>query len=411
MKIGVAVPGRLHGFALARALLDRGHEVTVLTNYPRWGAARFGVPRAAVKSFWLQGVLNRLASRAARIAPSFYPEALLHEVFGRWVARKVQRDSWDVVYLFSGIAEETLQAMAGRRSLLLLARGSAHIRTQARLLEEEERRTGVPQDRPSPWMIAREEREYRLADRVVVPSKFAYRSFVEGGVLPEKLATLPLGVRVDSFRPPPDVVEARCGRIASAEPLRVLYVGALSFRKGLWDLAEVTRRLFGRGFRFQFVGPLLGEATALLPQLRAHAALTPKRPESELRASYDWGDVFLFPTIEDGFAQVLAQAAASALPILTTTNCSGPDFIRDGENGWVVPIRSPDRLVDRLLWCDSHRPALADMVRQIYHHFQPREWTELAADFESLCDWALKHRSHSGEQGEPREISAKRGSR
>jgi glycosyltransferase involved in cell wall biosynthesis len=410
MKIAIAVPGRLHGFALARALLDRGHAVTVLTNYPRWGAARFGVTPAAVKSFWLQGVLSRLASRASRRAPSLYPEALLHETFGRWVAGRIQRESWDVVYLFSGIAEETLRAMAGRGTLMLLTRGSAHIRTQARLLEEEERRTGAPQDRPSPWMIAREEREYRLADRIVVLSKFAYRTFLEEGVLPEKLATLPLGVRVDSFRPAPDVVEARCARITSAQPLRILYVGALSYRKGLWDLAEVARRLSG-GFRFQFVGPWPKEANPLLQQLRVYAEVTRKRPESELPASYDWGDVFLFPTIEDGFAQVLAQAAASALPILTTTNCSGPDFIRDGENGWVVPIRSPERLVERLGWCDTHRPALAEMVRKIFQHYQPREWTELAADFESLCDWAFKHRAQPNERRSSREIPSKRGSR
>ena len=57
-------------------------------------------------------------------------------------------------------------------------RGSAHIVTQARLLEEEERRVGELQDRPSQWMIAREQREYELVDAIVVLSTFSYSTFL-----------------------------------------------------------------------------------------------------------------------------------------------------------------------------------------------------------------------------------------
>jgi glycosyltransferase involved in cell wall biosynthesis len=93
----------------------------------------------------------------------------------------------------------------------------------------------------------------------------------------------------------------------------------------------------------------------------------------------------VFPTIEDGYAQVLAQAAASGLPILTTTNCSGPDLVREGENGWVFPIRSPEAVIERLLWCGTHRAELAAMTRRVYDEFRPREWSETATEFEELC--------------------------
>jgi glycosyltransferase involved in cell wall biosynthesis len=307
-------------------------------------------------------------------------------MFGRWAQAKLARDCWDVVYIWSGVAEETLRCLPrDSAAVRLLVRGSAHIRMQERLLREEEARTGAPQDRPSQWMIAREEREYALADAVVVLSTFAHRTFVAEGVPPERLRLLSLGARLSMFRASPLVVEARRQRILSGAPLRVLYVGAVSFRKGLSDLSAVVRELSGPDMEFRLVGPRLREAVPILNSLRGLAKISRKRPQALLPEIYAWGDVFVFPTIEDGFAIVLAQANAAALPIITTPNCSGPDLVQEGETGWIVPIRSPESLIERLRWCNAHRQELAEMVENLYTQFQPRDWGAAAADFESLA--------------------------
>jgi glycosyltransferase involved in cell wall biosynthesis len=393
MKIAIVVHGRFHAFDLARALIDRGHDVTVFTNYPAWAVERFGFPKERVRSFWPHGVLSRANQWLHDKARFPYFEAALHRMFGRWAAGELGRERWDVIHHWSGVAEEALCADKRASALHLLMRGSSHIRTQRRLLDEEEQRVGVPQDKPSPWMIAREEREYTLADRIVVLSTFAYESFVAQGVPREKLRLLPLGANLEQFRPPPAVVEQRCRRIEAGEPLRVLYVGALSFRKGFWDLGAMVRRLDGQAFRFRFVGPRSREAEGVLRELSRNVELLAKRPQRRLPEVYAGGDVFVFPTIEDGYAQVLAQAAASALPILTTANCSGPDLVREGENGWVLPIRSPKAFIERLRWCDAHRKELAAMVRRIYTEFQPRTWEEVAADFEAIATECIKIKS------------------
>jgi len=383
MKIAIIVHGRFHGFDLAREL-SRRHEVTVFTNYPQWAAARFGLKASQVRSFWPHGVLARIGSWLnQRSIP--YPEAALHRLFGRWAATQVTKEQWDVVHCFSGVSEEVLIALRGRPTTRMIVRGSAHIRTQAHLLEEEEHRTGTRLDRPSCWMISREEREYELADRIVVLSSFARDSFLAEGTACSKLGFLPLGASSEMFRPSQDVVEARCRRILSGGALRVVYVGGLSLRKGLWDMASVLRTVGNKRFRFRFIGPMTAEAHGLITELRPLAEFFPKQPQKELPRWYAWGDLFVFPTIEDGFAVVLAQAHASALPILTTTNCCGPDLIRDGKTGWVLPIRNPDAFVERLRWCDAHRAQLAEMVRHLYSDFQPRTWTDVADDFESLC--------------------------
>src|ERR671930_167222 len=110
MRIAIAVHGRFEAFDLARELIRRGNDVKVCTNYPRWAVGRFGVPSS----------LRRFESH-------------LHTLFGRWASAALREQEWDVIYAFSGIAEEILHSRQLSADLRLLARASAHIRTQDRL--------------------------------------------------------------------------------------------------------------------------------------------------------------------------------------------------------------------------------------------------------------------------------------
>jgi glycosyltransferase involved in cell wall biosynthesis len=383
MKIAIVVQGRFQAFDMARELSKRGHEVTLFTSYPEFVVKRFDVGDSRVRSFALQGIaakgLGWMNSRAAY----GLAEPRLHAVFGRWAAKQIGHGQWDVIYCWSGISEELLRAHGITRGATLLMRGSAHIRTQASILEDEERRTGTPLDRPSPWMIQREEREYQLAHKIVVLSRFAYESFLRHNVPEDKLLLLPLGVNCEAFRPTAEVIQRRCERIRAGARLRVLYVGTMSFRKGMWDAGQLVRDV-GDRFEFHFVGPALSEVRDLMAAVSLRAHVMPKQPQHELPRAYAEGDLFFFPTLEDGFAVVLSQAQASALPILVTANCGGPDIIREGETGWVLPIRSPESFSQRLFWCDTHRNELAEMVERNYANYRTRDWTEVATDFERM---------------------------
>lgn len=383
MKIGIVVTGRFYALDVARSLLARGHEVTVFTNYPGWAARRFGVGPEHVCSFWARGVLEYALGRLGSKSLQKKLEPLLLTSFGNWAARQVSRQDWDIVHEFSGMGEEVIRAVRGK-SKHLLTRASSHIRKQAELLEQESARTGVDLDRPSPWIIEREEREYAIADYIVIPSRFAFESFVEYGVPADKLLLLPLGVDTRMFSLSAEMVEKRCQRILSGAPLTVLTTGSVSFRKGLYDYVQIARACEGR-IRFRWIGGVMREAKTFLTQAPAGVDFVPHQPQAALPQAYAEADLFLLPTIEDGFGLVLTQAQANSLPLLTTTNSYGPDCIHEGQTGWVLPIRDPQGFSSRLLWCDSHRAELAQMVREIARTFRPRDWSEVAADFESLC--------------------------
>jgi glycosyltransferase involved in cell wall biosynthesis len=382
LKIAIVVHGRFYAFDLARELLRRGHDVTLFTNYPRFVAERFGVPRERVHHHLVHGAAARFLGRLFPGGLGGRLDRVLNTAFGRWAARRVAGQHWDVVLGFSGASEETFRALAGAGPLRFLQRGSSHIRVQWQLLKEEEARVGRPLEKPSAWIVAREEREYALADAIAVLSEFAHHSFVSQGVAPEKLFRLAMGVNVAAFRPSAEVIAERCRRIRGGAPLRVLNVGTFSYRKGAQDFADLAGRLDPRRFALRCVGPVAADTRALQRRLRGRVEFIGRRPERDLPQEYVWGDVFVLPAIEDGFAVVLTQALASGLPLLTSTNCGGPDLIDEGRTGWVVPIRAPQALAERLEWCDGRRPELVEMVRHVYNGWRPFDWADTARQAE-----------------------------
>ncbi|HEX7794364.1 MAG TPA: glycosyltransferase family 4 protein [Vicinamibacterales bacterium] len=379
MKVAIAAHGRFVAFDYARELIRQGHDVTLFTNYPRSYVERWGIPRTSARTLIPHGAASRLAQRRTSLSERPRVEAFLHQWFGRWVARALSTTPWDVVICLSSIGEETFRSGAVE-GLKVCARFSTHIRTQMTLLREEQARVGRAIELPSQWMIDREEREYALADRILVPSTFVLDSFVKHGVARERICMVPFGVDPGVFRPAADVVNERRRRIRANGPLRIAYVGTISLRKGMWDFLEICRALPRDRFQITLTGAVHPDAASVARDISQFATIHKPVPQNELPARYADADLFVFPTIEDGHPYVLNQAMESAVPILCSTNCSGPDILTEDVTGWVIPARRPDLFVERLLWCDRNRTHLSSMVGDGYERFKPRTWADSVAE-------------------------------
>jgi glycosyltransferase involved in cell wall biosynthesis len=72
---------------------------------------------------------------------------------------------------------------------------------------------------------------------------------------------------------------------------------------------------------------------------------------------FQTSDIFVFPSIEDGFGIVVAEALACGLPVITTKNTGASDLIEPGRNGEIVPIRDPEAIAEAALkwWAKVQR--------------------------------------------------------
>jgi glycosyltransferase involved in cell wall biosynthesis len=150
-------------------------------------------------------------------------------------------------------------------------------------------------------------------------------------------------------------------------------------------MASIIEELDPARFEFRFVGAITPEGRALAGRLRHLATFRGHRPEAALREEYAWGDLFVLPTIQDGFSVVLLQAAIGGLPVLTTSHSAGTDLVREAVTGWVCPVRSPGSFVKRLRWCDENRAELAAMVRRLHETPPPCDWDRSVAALERVC--------------------------
>ncbi len=375
MKIAIVVQGRFHAFELAKGLIDLGEDVTVFTNYPKSVATKFGLPRERVRSFLIHALVTRCIQR---LSPGSF-EKFHHELFGRWARRQLAVESWDILHAFSGVALESLSDRSLKIKVKNILRGSSHIEEQHAILQDEEYRIQRKVEKPSRWMRQREQQEYEVADYIFSLSSFAKESFLRRGFANEKICLVPLGANLSKFLASPEEIHERIRRVLSKERLRVLTVGTWSARKGAFDLNAVYAACKDT-CTFRFVGGMGSDSEHLKFAAAANCEFVPKQPQYELMAHYSWADVFLFPTLEDGYAVVLAQAQAAGLPLLATVNCIAPDIVTHGKNGWLFPIRTPQSFINTLRQLDGDRQLLASAMQAASTEFAPRGYREVAAD-------------------------------
>jgi glycosyltransferase involved in cell wall biosynthesis len=85
------------------------------------------------------------------------------------------------------------------------------------------------------------------------------------------------------------------------------------------------------------------------------------RPHHEVLKLMQSCDVLVLPSLAEGRALVQQEALANGLPLIITENTGGEDLIVSGETGFLVPIRSPGKIAEKISWLADHRDSLPDM--------------------------------------------------
>ena len=233
MRVVLSVPGVFHHFALARELAQRGHLSRVNTTFPWARIQREGIERNLVRTFPYIHPLAIAIQRKLHPPDGFrtWIDSATAQSFDRFAAATLP--PCDVLIAMSGSGLKTGRRAQAQGATYICDRGSSHMRYQVNILNEEYERWGCAvENRLSP-ALEREEAEYAAADYILVPSEFSRRSFIEMGVPPEKLFKAVLAADTRRFYPV-DVPED--------EVFSVLYVGQISFRKGLPYLLEAFKQ-------------------------------------------------------------------------------------------------------------------------------------------------------------------------
>lgn len=334
--------GKFHLFALARELLKKAMLERIFSGYPSWKLRDEDIPAERIETLpWLQTPYMAFSRWGFLGDGRFQKELawLAHETLDKHVAKHLS--SSEILFALSGSGLRSGQEAKRQGAKYICDRGSSHIRFQEAILHEEFTRWDDRFSGIDPRIIAKEEAEYQAADIITVPSSFAYRSFLEMKIPESKLRKIPYGVE-----------ERRFSKVAdpAIDRFDVLFVGQVSFRKGVPDLIDAFGLLKHRRKRLRLVGGMRPEMKRYLKQnpLNGDVEFLGHIPQVQLKHIMSRSHVMVLPSIEEGLASVQAQALACGCPVIGTWHTGAEDLFTDGKEGFIVPIRNPQAIADRL---------------------------------------------------------------
>jgi starch synthase len=202
-------------------------------------------------------------------------------------------------------------------------------------------------------LLEQKRHEMELADLTLVPCSYAAATIRE--CCPHKdIALAPYGVDAEFWKP---------GTINNPSgPLRFMYAGQISLRKGIPLLIDAWSKAELRDAELVLVGSWL-LADSKRQSLPPGVKWFPPCSSQALRDWYRKSDAFVFPSFAEGFGLVLLEAMACGLPAIASEASIGPEVITAG-CGLISPTGDLDRLVELLRWFDRHRNELPAMGRE-----------------------------------------------
>lgn len=214
--------------------------------------------------------------------------------------------------------------------------------------------------------------EPNRANGWVAASSYTARTLSDQGIAEDQIHVVPYGVDASTFtrrlRPP-----------SATMPFTIVCVGSLIQRKGLSYLLDAVRLLGSRRIRVLLCGrgvvdrPLIHQYSDL--NLELNLGLS----RNDLVRQIHNADVFVLPSLAEGFAHVILEAMSCGLPIIATDHTCAPDVIMEGEQGFIVPIRDPKAIAEKLAWGIDHRSDLASMGEAAATHARLFTWERFRA--------------------------------
>ncbi|MDB6134130.1 MAG: glycosyl transferase group 1 [Verrucomicrobiales bacterium] len=337
MKITVSVAGKFHAFYLASQLQKRRHLHRLITTYPKFEVAKYGIDKNKITSFWYLEAFAR-TSHALRL-PRHFGNVAKKKGFLGLSAALLPRDT----DLFVGWSGGALKGIRRAKSLgvkSLVVRGSTHILHQRDVLKSEYEKLGLRPQLPPQSAIDIEQAEYGEADYIYNQTDFVKKTFVENGVSAEKIVVTPTGVNLQHFFPVPK----------EDGKFRIIYCGGLSVRKGVHYLLQAYRELKLPNSELWLIGGETADTPFILNSYSSPGVICKGvHPERDLHKLYSQGSIFCCPSLEEGLAMVQAQAMACGLPLICTDASGGGEFLKNGGGGICIPAGSTEAIKNAIL--------------------------------------------------------------
>ncbi len=347
------------GNTFVRALLEKLEEKNLLVNFHTTigfghGCStlfsmikkhrKYAIPDSKINRQWTVEIMRLLHKgkqhKKRRFTDFSYQKLDLQ------MSRNLSSSAAKVIHAYEDGALSSFQLAKERGIQCSYELPIAHWATSRRLLTEEAERhpawePTLESTRETEEKLLRKEEELRLADRITCPSKFV-------------LDSIPLEIKrhipcqISPFGSPFITRDLTPKKSTPKDTFKVLFVGSMSQRKGLADLFEAMRFLKNDSVELSVLGqPSMPMEfyRKQFPNFKYFHSCSNHKVQHVMKEH----DVLVLPSIIEGRALVQQEALACGTPLIVTPNAGGDDLIEEGLTGHLVPIRSPEKIAEKIV--------------------------------------------------------------
>jgi glycosyltransferase involved in cell wall biosynthesis len=367
IEVIISCSVKFHAFNLAEQLDKHGMLAQLYTSYSsiKNPLAKYlvsrrdkeNIPENKISTFLLIAVGLKVYKN-----PYFW-----NELFDRWVAWKIKRSKATVFIGWSGMSLHSLRAAKKKGMTTILERGSSHISFQKKILTDEY--ANVNQEFHFNDKVEKKELiEYQEADYISIPSQFVYDSFINYGINAQKLIKNNYGA---------SNLFSITSETKKHSKFIIIYLGALMVRKGLTYLFQALKQLDipEDAYEVWFIGDILKELKLEIESSRKENwKFKGHIPQHELLELLSHGDVGIAPSLEEGLSMVIPQQLKCGIPVIASSNTGGADIIINEKSGFIVPIRNPQAIVEKIQFLYYNPEKLSEMKHFIANNPIDLSW-------------------------------------
>ena len=359
-------------------MIDNNKRVRVLFSFPlRLGADRIcttawyqvnGLAAAGADVLVFPASLSRPVASGVRVSPTLARGKLRlpYKIVGtmravalhdRIVARRIEKlaGQIDIIHTWPLGALETLKTAARLGIPTVLERCNAHTGFAMEVVQKECDRLGIvlPPDHEHAYnadKLRKEEEEYRLATRLLCPSEFVVKTFLDKGYAREQLVRHIYGYDEKVYYPSDEARDPKRG-------LTMLSVGVCAVRKGLHYALEAWQRSPASNVgTFLIAGEFLPAYQEKLAPMLAHPSVKVLGHRNDVPELMRKSDILVLPTIEEGSALVTSEARGSGC-VLLVSEAAGA-ICRHMENALLHPVGDVSALAQHITLLHEDRAVL-----------------------------------------------------
>lgn len=289
------------------------------------------------------------------------------------VARCVQkhRKTIHAVYAYEDCALHSFQAAKRHQKLCVYDLPIGYWRSMRELLLKERQynpdwAVTLGGFNDSPRKLQQKDTELALADKIYVASSFTKQTLKLYPGLLADIEVIPYGF--------PPVNRHRVYQSFDGRKIKALFVGGLSQRKGISYLFESLKGLEQK-IELTVVGKGDIEKCQALKTALEKVNYIPSLPHEDILKLMSEHDLFIFPSLFEGFGLVITEAMSQGTPVVTTERTCGPDIITHGKDGWIVKAGSAHSLKDLLATFINTPTILQEAGRNALHTASLRPWS------------------------------------